>query len=545
MEKIFRRRPNVAPVATAARKAITQRQVAAEPATAIADAKLPAQSDVLELIRHSPRVAAQREQIRSIAESPRVAQRRRRDSSDPTINVETHRLGRDLTGFASPHKVVQLARGTPHPLLANDKYPTKPAPNFSSIRTGIYSAPGSMDAWLVPGQLNGGGPPVNTKFFLDVNLRNTQVAAASQYHRGHILAQSLGGPGSVENMTPLTETVNYAMRDGPEASVRNYLYRDRRLAPGLIHYHVDVAYGGHTGTHISGPERGLPNAVTVRADVHQGPAQKNQAGQLNLWQQTDPEPLVNTTIPMPLGNFAAPYPGQHLTADAVNAGHIAKNQLLAEFGGLHDVTQAPLHFLADTIADEDQTDPRVTLAALNQHIGTERTRLTPVKQSLAANLRTVWLATSFQRQHDDNAKLNELMGNLSFAGLPEPYQNLNTRQKLSAPSVRHAISELVLRFFDWMVGEIQKIQRQDTPDEGLVALFVQHYGLNPAESRENMFATVCARLRQSCAGLLGALPAVDTPDALAGAINANIFEKAITWDKHLKALWTGQRRWLQ
>ena len=249
-----------------------------------------------------------------------------------------HHIRNLRVGDPSAARAIQRAVGTRLTFLRNDQYPQHPAPVPTQARAGPYTATTHLDAWLVPGQLRGGGDPVNTKFFLDVYPRNFEIPG--YYHRGHVLAKSLGGPGSVSNMTPLTETTNLAMRDGPEQTVRDAMYRDRALGPGIVHYQVDIAYGGHDVANISPGERHLPNNVHIRADEHHGPAQRNQAGNLALWQATDPtRTLYDDDIGMALQDFDAAFPTRQPTRESYDTGRQRALNAVAAIDGV--IAQMP------------------------------------------------------------------------------------------------------------------------------------------------------------------------------------------------------------
>jgi hypothetical protein len=342
------------------------------------------------------------------------------------------------------------------------------------------------------------------------------------------------------NMIPITQATNMAMRDGPETTVRNYLYRDRSTGPGLVHYQVRVDYGGHDVANISGPERLLPNRVSVRAEIHQGPSNRGTSRNLAEWQDKDAAPLCATNHNMALANFALAYPTPQLTGNANATGTAAVNNFANHFPGLSGQTMAPIGMLHSAIAAENETHPNERLTALTDRLNNEAHRLQPVKDALRAKLIEVWHCTSFHQQHPDEAELGRLAGQLSFAGLTEPYENLDQRALLSAPSMRAALTALAERFFDWMVAADQSMP-QGPRDAAVDAWINTQYQLadGPVNAR---YAALSVQLRGQVTHYMAAIGAADSVFDLADAINSRVFDRFIPWDKHLQALWTGSRR---
>jgi hypothetical protein len=86
-----------------------------------------------------------------------------------------------------------------------------------------------------PGNSEGGSPPVERSTWNWVNSRHPA------YVRGHLLNKHLHGPGAAYNLTPLTDTVNKAMSDAIEQTLK-----ERVLERGLVYeYMVEAVYDGH------------------------------------------------------------------------------------------------------------------------------------------------------------------------------------------------------------------------------------------------------------------------------------------------------------
>lgn len=107
----------------------------------------------------------------------------------------------------------------------------------------------------VPGPNVGTAPREVTPLWNAVNRR------ANTYVRGHLLNHHLFGPGTNENMVPITRSLNGLMSSRIEEPVKREVFEHG----AIIRYEVSFSFGSRGGTRTIPEETQLPTAVTVVA----------------------------------------------------------------------------------------------------------------------------------------------------------------------------------------------------------------------------------------------------------------------------------------
>ncbi len=105
---------------------------------------------------------------------------------------------------------------------------------------------------------NAGAPPSHVgKFWSSVNRRGA-------YERGHLLSQKLFGPGTAQNLVPITISLNQWMQSNVESKVKDLVLNQKRM----VRFEVQVQFGGHKGRANLPDESELPMVMSFSLKLY-------------------------------------------------------------------------------------------------------------------------------------------------------------------------------------------------------------------------------------------------------------------------------------
>lgn len=89
---------------------------------------------------------------------------------------------------------------------------------------------------LESNEYSGSQPTQKSTLWREVSTRS------GEYVRGHLLNHHVHGPGSKENLTPITRSLNTSMEGEVESTVKNMVLDENKV----VHYRVEAVYGDHS-----------------------------------------------------------------------------------------------------------------------------------------------------------------------------------------------------------------------------------------------------------------------------------------------------------
>ena len=158
---------------------------------------------------------------------------------------------------------------------------------WAGMRTiGTFSAPTQMDATVLSinsGGLIGSRPTQESPLWLAVNVRR------GVYIRGHLLNHHLFGPGTNENLVPMTRNVNTLMSSQVEEPLKTAVLQQNKV----IAYRVTIVYGSRPARMHVPAETYLPTQIALGAwELSPGPGTGDA-----VWNAPVRRPLLGRILP--------------------------------------------------------------------------------------------------------------------------------------------------------------------------------------------------------------------------------------------------------
>jgi len=149
---------------------------------------------------------------------------------------------------------------------------------------------------LNPGGLQGSQPHEESALWKKVSVRNNDKTTI--YVRGHLLNHHVHGPGSKNNLTPITGALNNKMEREVESVVKNKVLGEKKV----VSYEVDAEYGGHSSRINVPEEANLATSLNFKLwemEVESGKDPK----QVSSWKKTNKiavTPSMTHNLPLDL-----------------------------------------------------------------------------------------------------------------------------------------------------------------------------------------------------------------------------------------------------
>ncbi|MTJ09806.1 DUF4157 domain-containing protein [Anabaena sp. UHCC 0204] len=189
---------------------------------------------------------------------------------------------------------------------------------------------------LDPGGFQGSEPYDESALWKKVSVRNNSTTTI--YIRGHLLNHHVHGPGSKQNLTPITGALNSKMEREVESTVKNKVLGEKKV----VSYHVEVDYGGHSSRTNIPDEAKL--AKSMKFQLHEMKAEPGKdPKQQSSWKKANPisiTPSMNHDLPPDLSVGKLP---------SVDFGNAPVSDVVKNITAIEGIGEKPARAIGDLI----------------------------------------------------------------------------------------------------------------------------------------------------------------------------------------------------